>query len=117
MRRLVLVVVVLLIAHAGFRVIPKYLNNFQFKAETEEIARFSGTKTQAGVEALVLDAAKKHALPVTASGIRVRRMAERTMIDVAYSQPLEVLPRYFYVWNVEINIDSFIANVRIRDLK
>ena len=37
MKRLVTLVFVLLLAHAGWKIGPKYINYFQFKAELDEI--------------------------------------------------------------------------------
>lgn len=117
MRRLVTLVVVLLVAHAGWKIGPKYLNYFEFKAQLDEIARFSATKSQEDVYAQVVEAARKSEIPVAASGIKVRRMEERTLIEVAYQEPLEILPGYAYPWDVAINVDSYLSKIRLSEIR
>lgn len=117
MRRLITLVFVLLLAHAGWKIGPKYINYFEFKAELDEVARFSATKSQEEVYAQIVEAARKSEIPVAASGIKVRRLEERTLIEVAYQEPLEILPGYVYPWNVVISVDSYLSKIRLSDIR
>jgi hypothetical protein len=117
MRRLVTLVVVLLVAHAGWKIGPKYLNYFEFKAEIDEIARFSATKSPEEIHTQVVEAARKSEIPAAASAIKVRRMEERTLIEVAYQESLEILPGYIYPWDVTISVDSYLSKIRLSEIR
>ncbi len=107
LRRLITLIVVVLIGHAGWKVGPAYLHYFEFKAKLDETARFSGDRPEREILARVMKLAQTLKLPVTEQGVRVRRQANHTYIDVSYTQPLEVLPRYFYPWAVTISVDAW----------
>lgn len=109
LRRLVTLVVVLLIGHAGWKVGPPYLHYFEFKAKLDETARFSGDRSEREILARVVEVARALELPVTEQSVRVRQQANHIYIDVSYTQPLEVLPRYFYPWAVTISVDAWQA--------
>ena len=114
LRRLIPLVIVFLIGWAGWKVAPKYLNYFEFKAAVEEISRFSAGRGEGEILTLVMQAAQKNDIPLQAPQVRVRQESGRTRIDVSYQEQLEFLPRYFYPWDVTINADSMVARVNMR---
>lgn len=117
-RRLITLAVVVLIAHVGWKVGPVYLNYFQFRNQLEGIARLSVDRTEEEIGAQVMGAAQKYQIPLAPHGVVVRKLAaERTLIDVSYTQPIEVLPRFSYEWQVAINIDSYIVKLRFSDTR
>jgi len=106
LRRLVPLVIVFLIAYAGWKVGTKYLNYFEFKNAVEEIARFAAGRQGSTVLQQVMQAAQKNDIPLEAQQVHIQQDGSRTKIDLSYTEQLEVLPRYFYPWDVTISIDS-----------
>jgi len=111
-RRLFALAIVLLIANAGWKVAPVFMNHFQFKVELEELARFGGELSDAEIRAKAVKTAVSLRIPVTEKDILVRRAGDYYYIDVTYRQLLEVLPRYTYPWDFAIHVNVMAARMR-----
>jgi hypothetical protein len=100
MGRLVRLVVIAAIAwaawHAGFAA----WQQFQFSDEVTKIAQFGPDRDAESVRDAVLDAAQKYDLPVTEKDVVVRHRDRPSSvdIDVTYTKPIEILPRFYYPW-------------------
>lgn len=108
-RRLILLVIVVLVGHAVWKVGPAYVAYFEFRHRLEEIARFSADRSEGDIRHLAVEAAERHGLPVTEDLVEVQKGRDHTRVSVRYRQPLEVLPRYFYPWEVAIDLDVLVA--------
>jgi hypothetical protein len=51
--------------------------------------------------------AKQYEIPVEPEAIRVRRADNHTLVDATYTERIEILPRYFYPWEFNVNVDTF----------
>jgi len=111
-RRLITLAIVFLIGYAGWNVGPVFLSHFEFQAKLDEIARFSGDRTEGDIQARVLKAAQEYEIPVTERDVRVTHQADRITIDVAYRQALKVAPRYTYPWDFTVHVEVLAARLR-----
>jgi len=110
-RRLFALAIVLLIANAGWKVAPVFMNHFQFKVELEELARFGGQLSDREIQAKAAKTAVSLQIPVTERDVQVRRSGDHFYIDVTYRQMLEVLPRYKYPWDFAIHVNVMAARM------
>jgi len=111
-RRLISLAIVLLIAHAGWKVAPVFLHHFEFKVELEELARFGGELSDGEIQAKAVRTAASLQIPVTDRDVQVRRSGDHFYIDVTYRQMLEVFPRYKYPWDFAIHVNVMAARMR-----
>jgi len=82
--------------HAGWAA----WQQFKFSNEIDQIAQFGADRDEDAVRTAVVTAAAKFGLPVTGKDVRIRRQAQPAdlYIDVSYTVPIEILPRYRYPW-------------------
>lgn len=111
-RRLITLAIVFLIGYAGWNVAPVILNHYEFQAKLDELARFSGDRTEGDLQARVLQLAGEYDIPVTERDVQVARQADRIRIDVAYRKMLKVAPRYEYPWDYTIHVEVMAARMR-----
>lgn len=116
-RRLVILVVFVLLGHAVWKIGPAYLAYVEFKHRLDEIARFSAGRTELEIRRLAVEAAEAQGLPVTEDLVHVQKDQDHTRVSVRYRQPLEVFPRYFYPWDVAIDLDVLVARIGPGDVR
>jgi len=105
MGRLIRLVVVAALLWAAWHAGMAAWQQFQFTDEVDKIAQFGPDKDVGSVRAAVLEAAARLRLPVTAKDVRIRQEARPAslFIDVTYTSPIEVLPRFFYPWTFTVS--------------
>ena len=94
LRNLVRLAVLLLIAHALYRVVPVYLHYYQFKDAVAEAALFSKDRSDADLVERVMQLAQRYEIPIEREAVRVTRDRQFTYINVAYEEELEWVPSY-----------------------
>jgi hypothetical protein len=83
-----------LIANAAWRVGSAYLTFYKFKDAVAETAQFGNQKSKAELQQLAADA------------FSVRRDdRNHTVVDGSYTQPVDVLPGYRYLWPFVWHVD------------
>jgi hypothetical protein len=94
LRNLVRLAVLLLIAHALYRVVPVYLHYYQFKDAVAEAALFSKDRSDADLVERVMQLAQRYEIPIEREAVQVTRDRQFTYINVAYEEELEWVPSY-----------------------
>ncbi len=96
------------VAYACWQVAPIYIHSRQFEERLEALARQSVNDRDGLVIQRTLELASTLALPLTASGITVRRLQAHTYIDAAYTAELNLLPGVTIPWSFEANVDGHV---------
>jgi hypothetical protein len=111
-RRLITLVIVFLIGYFGWHVAPVILHHYEFEAKVDELARFSGDRTEGDIQARVVKLGGEYGIPLTEQNVQVTRQADIIRIEVAYRQMLEVAPRYQYPWDFTVRVEVLTARMR-----
>ena len=104
LRALIKLLLVVLVVHAGVRVVPPFWNYVKFRDACEEIARFSSKRSVEDVTARVITKAGQFDIALEASQVQVRKQGNVTFIDAAYTAQLEYLPTKFYEYRFAVNV-------------
>jgi hypothetical protein len=105
LKKLIKFLIVLAILHAGWRAIPVYWTHVKFKDEITEIARFSAGRQVKEIRELVLESAERLEVPLDPQVLAISKDKNSTAIDASYVHSVEILPRYFYDWSFDVNVD------------
>ena len=111
MKKLIQLLIVVLIAHAGWRVGPVYWRYVTFRDHVSEAVKFSGARPEDELLDRIVELAAAGRVPVAREAVQVRRVADHTYLDLAYVEPLELLPRYFYPYEFKISVDAWHVKV------
>ena len=106
MKSLIRLIIAALIIHATWRAGTVFWRNYQFRDGVQQTAQFSGRRTDAELIEQVMGMAKAYEIPLDPERLIVRRTDNRTLIDASYDERIELLPRYFYPWRFDINVDA-----------
>jgi hypothetical protein len=107
--RIIRLAIVALVLLAAWRVGQAYMAHYKFADEVDQIAQTGVRTSEEEVRGAVLEAGKRYAIPVQAGQISVRLQGEHVYIDLRYSRPIEVLPRYTYVWPFSVEAHGWIV--------
>jgi hypothetical protein len=91
------------VVHAGMA----YFRFYQFKDEAEQMIRFGGTQPASALQAQLVEKAASLAVPVRPDDIGVAREGMLTFATAAYTDPVEVFPRYMYPLNLSFRVEAF----------
>jgi hypothetical protein len=105
MKTIIKLLVAALIIHATWRAVTVYMRFYEFKDDVTQVAQFGVNQTDNQLRNGVLDAAKRHAIPLGPAEIKVRRENHHIIIDTNYLEQVELLPRYFYPWDAKVHVD------------
>lgn len=96
--------VVLVAVMVGFKVIPVKIATMQLKDFMEELAMTQSRQTGAFFVREISNKAKELDLDIPKKQIKVRKSAERVVIDIDFVVPLDF---YFYQhdWNIHLHLD------------
>jgi len=108
-RKLLNLAVVLLIAHAGWKIGPVFFRSFEFKDKITEAARYSGRRTAAELQKQILTIADSEGVPLDPKALNVQKSGERVRMDGSYTENLEILPRYYYPYEFTFAIETTLA--------
>ena len=84
-----------------------YWRHFQFRDGVQQTAQFSSGRSDADIRLQVEEIAKAYEIPLDPERVTVRRVDNHTLIDASYDSRIEILPRYFYPWRFNVNVDAF----------
>jgi hypothetical protein len=107
MKTIIKLIIAALIVHATWRAGMVYFRFYQFKDGVQQTAQFSGTRSEQDLHGRVLELAREFQVPLDADRVTVRRQDNRTVINATYDERIELLPRYFYPWQLRVNVDAF----------
>lgn len=104
-KRLINLLIVLAIAHAGYKAVPVYWRYVQFRDEVAEAARFSGGRSEKEIRDRVAEMIARYEVPLDPFQVSIVPGRASTAIDASYEQPVELLPKYFYKWKFDVKVD------------
>ena len=107
MKVLVKLIIAAAVLHATWRAGSVYFKYYQLRESVEEIALFSGNRSDDELRNRVQEVAKGLEIPLDAERISVRRDDNHTLIDASYDERIELLPRYYYPWRFDVKVDAF----------
>ena len=107
MRVFIKLVIAALVIHATLRAGQVYFRHYKFRDGLQQTAQFSGTRPEAELHNRVLELAREHQIPLNPDAISVRRVDNHTLIDVRYTDEIEILPSYRYPWGFVVKVDTF----------
>ena len=107
MKTIIKLLVAALILHATWRTGLVWVRYYEFKDGVHQLAQFSERRPESELHARVLTLARQHQIPLAPDAVRVRRQDNHTLVDASYTERIEILPRYFYPWNFNVNVDTF----------
>jgi hypothetical protein len=102
-RKIVKLAVFLFIANAVYQFAPVAYRQFQFKDALGELVLYSQKSTDAELVNRTMALAGESNVPLEREYVRVRREPGSVHIDASYVEPLHLLPRYTYRWEVDID--------------
>jgi hypothetical protein len=106
MKTLIKLIIAAAIIHATWRAGMVYFKYYQLKESMQEIALFSARQSDQDLKRRVEEMAKGLDIPLNPEDISVRRTDNHMLIDASYDERIELLPRYFYPWHFEVNVDA-----------
>jgi hypothetical protein len=107
MKTLIKLIIAALIVHGTWRAGMVYFRYYQFKDGVQQTAQFSGTRSEQDLHNRVVELARELQVPLDADRVTIRRQDNHTLIDATYDERIELLPRYFYPWQLRVNVDAF----------
>ena len=111
MKTIVKLVIAALIVNACWHAGASFLRYTKFKDEVQSTAQFASAKSDAELQARVVEIANQLQVPVLAENITVRRKQNHTMIDAVYVDHIEVVPTKLYSWEFKVNVDAFTVDM------
>lgn len=112
-RFIIKALVLAVVAHAAFRIVPPFWRYYQFRDAVQETATFADTPSLSGRRQTpdqVLDRLAKVAeelkVPVGREDFQLRMDRQATTIDARYSVQLEYFPRQYYPWEFVVHAEG-----------
>jgi hypothetical protein len=102
------VAIIAFLIYEGIQFIPVLINQYQFKDELLDAAKFSLNKKEHSIKQELTKKAAELGIPVTTDMLRVTLMPARTRIQVKYRLSVEWLPGKTYTWEVDEVAESAI---------
>ena len=107
MKTLIKLIVAAAILHATWRTGMVYFRYYELKDDLQQIAQFSGNRSESELHARALDMARRRQVPLDPARLTVRREENHTIIEGSYDERIELLPNYYYPWHFDVNVDAF----------
>ena len=108
-RKLFDLLLLILIVNAVWRVGPPFYQYFVFRNQVAETARWASGQSESELRDILLEMARRSNLPVQGENLVVHRERQRLLIDLSYTEPLEILPLYTYDYEFKISVDTLLA--------
>ena len=107
--RLIRLAIVALVLLGAWRIGEAYVAHYKFADEVDQIAQTGVRSNEEDIRGAVADAAKMLTIPVDPEAISVRLQGEHVYIDLRYTRPIEVAPRYMYDWKFSVSAHGWIV--------
>ena len=79
---------------------------YQLKDAAQQTLIFGADATMRDLHAQILRRASEFEVPLPSEGLEITRDGPRTMAKAAYTQRVELFPRYFYPFKFSFSIDA-----------
>ena len=100
-----------LVLLAVWRLGDAYLAHYRFADEVDRIAARGVRTDEAEVRAAVAEAAARLHMPVDPASAQVRVEADHVYIEIRYTRPVELLPRYRRPWTFSVSAHGWVLPV------
>jgi hypothetical protein len=98
-----------LVVHACWRSSTVFLRYYKFKDAVHETALFASAKSDSLVQARIMELARQLDIPVQPQDVSIRHEENRTIINAAYTDRIELVPTKFYPWQFKVDVEAFNA--------
>ena len=112
MKSIIKLIIAALVIHGTWRAGAVYWQYHQFKDELQQLAQFSGNRSENELVGRVGEVANRLQVRVEPQRIAARREDNRTFIDASYDVRIELLPRYYYPWTFTVHAEAFTIGVK-----
>lgn len=107
MKTVIKLIIAAVLVNAAYRSGSVFLKYYQFKDETQQMILFGQAETIPALTGQILAEAVKRDVPLSEDGITVTRQGMRTVAEVAYTEAVEVFPRYVYPVAFSFNAEAY----------
>jgi hypothetical protein len=107
MKTLIKLIIAAVLVNAAYKSGSVFLKYYQFKDETQQMILFGQAQTVTELTRQILGEATKREIPLDEDGVSVTREGARTVAEVAYTDSVEVFPRYFYPVDFSFSAEAF----------
>jgi hypothetical protein len=107
MKTVIKLIIAAVLVNAAYRSGSVFLKYYQFKDETQQMILFGQAETTPALTSQILAEAMKRDVPLNEDGINVTRQGMRTVAEVAYTEAVEVFPRYVYPVAFSFNAEAY----------
>jgi hypothetical protein len=110
MKTILKLIVVALLANAGFHASLAWIAHFRFKDAVQQTAQFGGRRSIQQIHDKVMEHASAFSVPLQEDSFTVRRDdSQHTYIDGSYTQAIDLLPGKTYPWTFTFHVDTFVV--------
>jgi hypothetical protein len=110
-KTLIKLAVAALVVHACWRSANVALRYYKFKDAVHEMVLFSNAKSDGQMEGRVMDLARQYEVPLAAESVAILHQENKTIINAAYTDMVELVPTKFYPVKFVVNVEAFNANM------
>src|SRR6185503_3438069 len=107
MKTVIKLIIAAVLVNAAYRSGSVFLKYYQYKDETQQMILFGQAETIPALTSQILAEAMKRDVPLNEDGITVTRQGMRTVAEVAYTEAVEVFPRYVYPVAFSFNAEAY----------
>ena len=93
------------LANAVWRVGTAYASHYRFTDAAQQLTHYRGDKSDAEIHDRIFTLATQYDIAVTDDTLTIQRGENRTIINGAYTKPIEFLPNVVYDWPFTVHID------------
>ena len=107
MKTLIKLVIAAVLVNAAYKCGSVFLKYYQFKDETQQMILFGQAQAVGDLTRQILGEASKRDVPLDEAGVSVTREGARTVAEVAYTDSVEIFPRYFYPVDFSFSAEAY----------
>jgi len=109
-------VVLLLVINAVARAANVAWHYYKFKDEAQQIATFGGGHSETELHDQILKKAEELEVPLQPEELVVRRDGNETIIEAAYTHPVQLVPKYYtYPAKLSFSVNAFVVKPTTAD--
>jgi hypothetical protein len=105
MKTLIKLALVALVANATWHVWGVYAAHFKFKDAVQSLAQYGSGQSESELRQRILELAAQYDVPITDSSFTITRQEKHTIVDGAYSRPIDLAPGFSSPWTFNWHID------------
>jgi hypothetical protein len=107
MGKLIKLAIVALVLHAAWRVGSSYWQFYAFEDQVREMALTSGTQPEDVLHDRVVSIASEAGIPLLPEDVTVRKQPGHVIVTAAYTDQVQILPRYPYPWRHTLDLSVY----------